>query len=86
MSFCLVFFDITDKTSIGHLFVFMYYRFLFEVYGVGAFDSVADTLCESSKLVGEGSFPCVFIFAFYWVAVFLGLTGDGVSGGIGFFD
>ena len=65
MSFCLFFFDITDKTSIGNLFVCWYCRFMFEIYGVGAFDLVANTLCKSSKFVDEGGFPCIFIFAFY---------------------
>ena len=32
--FLFFFFDITDKTSIGYLFVFRYCIFLFEVYGV----------------------------------------------------
>ena len=81
-----MFLDVTDKTSIGHFFVFRYRRFLPEVYGVGAFNSVANTLCELSELVGEGDFPSVFIVSLHEVAVFLGLTGDWVSDGIGFCD
>ena len=64
----------------------MVLQIFFEIYGVGAFDLVANTLCESSKFVGEGGFPCVFIFDFYLVEIFLGLTGYGLSDGIGFFD
>ena len=86
MSFCFVFLDVTYKTSIGHFFVFRHCRFLSEVYGVGAFNSVANTLCKLSGLVGEGGFPSVFIVSLYDVAVFLGLTGDWVSDGIGFRD
>ena len=57
--------DVTDKTSIGHFFALRYRIFLPEVNGVGAFNSVANTLCESSELVGEGGFPSVFIVALY---------------------
>ena len=78
--------DVTYKTSIGHFFVFRYRRFLSEIYGVGAFNSVANTLCETYELVGEEGFPSYFIVALYEVAVFFGLTGDWVSDGIGFCD
>ena len=74
-----MFLDVTYKTSIGHFFVFRYRSFLPGVYGVGAFNSVANTLCKSSELVGEGGFPSVFVVALREVAVFLGLTGDWVS-------
>ena len=84
MRFCFVFLDVTDKTSIGHFFVSRYRIFLSEIYGVVAFNSVANTFCETSELVGEGGFPSVFIVALYEVAVFLGLAGDWVSDGIGF--
>ena len=79
-----MFLDVTDKTSIGHFFVSRYRRFLSEIYGVGAFNSVANTLCKTSDLVGEGGLPSVFIVALYEVAVFLGLTGDWVSDRISF--
>ena len=65
MSFYFVFLDVTDKTSIGHFLVFRYCRFLSEVYGVGAFNSVANTLCKPSEFFGEGDFSSVFIFALY---------------------
>ena len=65
MSFCLIFFDITYKTWIGNLFVCWYCRFMFEIYVVGAFNLVANTLCESSEIVGKGGFPCVFIVSLY---------------------
>ena len=78
--------DVTDKKSIGHFFFFLYHRFLLEVYGVGAFNSVANTLCDLSELVGEGGFPSVFIVSLHEVAVFFGLTGDWVSDGICFCD
>ena len=81
-----MFLDVTDKTSIGHFFVFRYRRFLSEIYGVGAFNSVSNTLCETSELVGKGGFPSVFIVALYEVALFLGLTSDWVSDRIGFCD
>ena len=86
MSFCFVFLDVTDKMSIGHFFVSRYRIFLSEIYGVVAFNSVANTLCETSELVVEGGFPSVFFFALYEVAVFLGLIGYWVRDGIGFHD
>ena len=86
MSLCFVFLDVTDKTSIGHFFVSWYRRFFSEIDGVGAFNSVANTLCETSELIGEGGFPSVFIFALYEVEVFLGLISDWMSDGIGFRD
>ena len=79
MGFGFVFLDVADETSIGHFFAPWYRRFLFEVNGVGAVDLVANTLCESSELVGKGCFPSFFLVALYEVAVFLGLTGDWVS-------
>ena len=63
--FLFFFLDITDKTSIGHFFVFRYCIFLSEVYGVGAFNSVAKTLYEPSEIVGKGIFPSVFIVTLY---------------------
>ena len=75
MGLCFVFLDVTDKTSIGHFFALRYRRFLFEVNGFGAFNSVANTLCESSELVDEGCFPSVFIVTLYEVAVLLSLAG-----------
>ena len=86
MSFCFVVLDFTDKTSIGHFCVFQHRRFLPEDYGVGAFNSVANTLCKSSEIIGGGGFPSVFVVALYEVEVFLGLTSDWVSDVIGFFD
>ena len=72
MSFCFVFLDVTDETSISYFFVFWQCRFLSEVYGVGAFNSVANTLCEPSKLVGKGGFPmCLYRRP---------LLGDGILG------
>ena len=59
-----MFLDVADETSIGHFFAPRYRRFLFEVNGVGAVDSVANTLCESSKLVGEGFFKVSFSLPF----------------------
>ena len=79
-----MFLVVADETSIGYFFASQYRRFLFEVNGVGAVDLVANTLCESSKLVGEGCFPSVFIVALNQVEVLLGLTGDWVSDEIGF--
>ena len=81
-----MFLDVADGTSIGNFFVPRYRIFLLEVNGVGAVNSVANTLCESSELVGEGCFPNFFLGALYEVAVFLGLTGDWVSVGICFRD
>ena len=81
-----MFLDVTHKTSIGLFFVSWYRSFLSEIDGVGAFNSVSNTLCKTSELVGKGGFPSVFIVALYEVAVFLGLTGDWVSDGIGFRD
>ena len=86
MSFCVVFLDVTVKMSIGHFFVSRYRIFLSEIYGVVAFNSVANTLCETSELVVEGGFPSFFIVTFYEVAVFLGLTDDWVSDAIGFLN
>ena len=79
MSFCFLFLDVIEKTSIGHFFMFWYRRFLSKIYGVLAFNSFAHTLYETSKLVGEGGFPSVFIVALYEVVVFLGLNGYWVS-------
>ena len=55
-----MFLDVADKTSIGHFFAPRYHRFLFEENGVSAVDSVANNLCESSELVGEGFFQVSF--------------------------
>ena len=74
-----MFLDVADETSIGHFFAPRYRIFLFEVNVVGAVDLVANTLCESSKLIGEGCFPSFFLVALYEVAVFLGFNGDYVS-------
>ena len=79
-------FDVTDETSISHFFAPRYRRFLFEEDGVSAVYSVADTLCKSSELVGEGLSPNFFFVALYEVAVLLGLAGDGVSDGVCFRD
>ena len=79
-------FDITDKTSISHFFSPRYRRFLFEEDGVSAVYSVAETLCKSSKLVGEGFSPNLFFVALYEVAVLLDLTSDRVSDGVCFRD
>ena len=76
--------EVADETSKGHIFAPRYRRFLFEVNGVGAVDSVANILFKSSELVGEGCFPSFFLVAVYEVAVFLGLTDDWVSDGICF--
>ena len=81
MSFGFVFLDVADETSIGHLFAPWYRRF-FEENDVSAVDSVANTLRESSKLVGEGFFPSFFFVALHEVVVLLGLAGDWVSGGV----
>ena len=79
-------FDVTDKPSISHFFAPRYHRFFFEEDGVSAVDLVADTLCKSSKLVGEGFSPNLFFVAPYEVAVLLGLAGDRVSDGVCFRD
>ena len=50
--------------------------------GVSAVDSVADTLCKSPELVGEGFSPNFFFVAPYEVAVLLGFAGDGMSDGV----
>ena len=84
MSFYFVFLDVTDKTSINKFFVFRHHRFLPEVYGVGALNYVDNTLCKLSEIFGKGGFPSVFVVALHEVAVFLCLTGDWVSDGIGF--
>ena len=81
-----MFLDVADETSIGHFFAPRYRRFMFEVNGVGAIDSVANTLCKSSELVGKGCFPSFFLVVLYEVAVFLGLTSDWVSDVICFRD
>ena len=65
-----MFLDVTDKTSIGHFFVSRYCRFLYEIDGVGAFNSVANTLCETSELVDEGGLQSVFIVTLYEVAYY----------------
>ena len=75
-------FDVTDKTSISHFFAPWCHRFFLVEDGVSAFNSVADPLRKSSKLVGEGFPPNLFFVAPYEVAVLLGLTGDGVSDGV----
>ena len=54
-------------------------NFFFEEYDVSAVYSVADTLCKSSELVGEGFSPNLFFVALYEVAVLLGLASDRVS-------
>ena len=71
-----MFLDVADETSIGHFFAPRYSRFLFEGNGVGALNLVANTLCELSKLIGEGCFPSFFLVALYEVAIFLGLNCD----------
>ena len=81
-----MFLDVTDETSTSHFFAPQYRRFLFEEDGVSAVNSVANALCKSSKLVGEGFFPNLFFIALHEVAVFLGLTGDWVSDGVCFRD
>ena len=75
-------FDVTDKTIIRRFFDFRHRSFFFEEDGVSAVDSVADTLCKSPELVGEGFSPNFFFVAPYEVALLLGLTGDGVSDGV----
>ena len=47
-------FDVTDETTISHFFALRYRRFFLEEDGVSAVDLVADTLCKSPELVGEG--------------------------------
>ena len=75
-------FDVTDKTSISHCFSPRYRIFFFEEDGVSAVDSVADTLCKSSEIVGEVFSTNFFLVAPYEVAVLFGLAGDGVSDGV----
>ena len=75
-------FDVTDETTISHFFALRYCRFFLEEDGVSAVDLVADTLCKSPELVGEGFYPNLFFVAPYEVAVLLGLTGDWVSDGV----
>ena len=72
-------FDVTDETSISHFFAPQYRRFFLKEDGASSVDLVADTLCNSSELVGKGYFPNLFFVAPYEVAVLLGLTGNGVS-------
>ena len=79
-------FDVTDETSISHFFAPWYCRFLFEEDGVSAVYLVANTLCKSSELVGEGFFTNLFFVALHEVAVLLGLTGDRASDGFCFRD
>ena len=79
-------FDVTDKTSISHLFAPWYRRFFFEEDGVSAVDLVADTLCKSSELVGKIFSPNLFFVALHEVAVLFGLTGDRMSDGVCFRD
>ena len=86
MSFGFVFLDVTDEKSIRNFFASWYCRFLFEEDGVSAVNSVADTLCKLSKLVGKGFFPNFFFVALHEVEVLLGLTGDWVSDGVCFRD
>ena len=63
-------FDVTDETNISHFFALRYrIFFLEEDGGVSAVDSVADTLCKSPELVGEGFSPNFFYVAPYEVAV-----------------
>ena len=79
-------FDVTDETSISHFFAPRYRSFFFEKDGVSVVNLVADTLCKSSELVGEGFSPNFFFVALYEVAVLLGLAGDRVSDGVCFRD
>ena len=79
-------FDVTDETTISHFFALRYRRFFLEEDGVSAVDLVADTLCKSPELVGEGFSPNLFFVALHEVAVLLGLTGDRVSDGFCFRD
>ena len=79
-------FDVTDETSISHFFAPRYHRLFFEEDGVSAVNLVADTLCKSSELFGEGFSPNLFFLAPYEVAVLLGLAGDGLSDGVCFCD
>ena len=79
-------FDVTDGTSISHFFAPRYCRFFFEEYGVSAVYSVADTLCKSSELVGEGFYLNLFFVALYEVALLLGLAGDRVSDRVFFYN
>ena len=82
MGFGFVLFDVTDKTTISHFFALWYRTFFFEEDGVSAVDLVANTLCKSPELIGEGFSPNFFFVAPDEVAVLLGLTGDGVSDGV----
>ena len=75
-------FDVTDEMTISHFFAPQYHTLFFEEDGVSAVYSIANTLCKSSELVGEGFSPNLFFVALYEVAVLLGLTGDGVSDGV----
>ena len=77
-------FNVTDETSISHFFAPWYRRFFSEEDGVSAVYSVADTLCKSSELVGEGFSPNLFFVALYEVAVLLGLACDRVCDGVFF--
>ena len=79
-------FDVTDETTISHFFALRYRTFFLKEDGVSAVDSVADTLCKSPELVGEGFYPNFFFVAPYEVAVLLGLAGDGVSDRVCFCD
>ena len=75
-------FDVTDETTISHFFALRYHTFFLEEDGVSAVDLVADTLCKSPDLFGEGFSPNLFSVSLYEVAVLLGLTDDGVSHGV----
>ena len=79
-------FDVTDETSISHFFAPRCRIFLFEEDGVSAINLVADTLCKSSELVGEGFSQKIFFVALHEVAVLLVLTVDRVSDGVCFRD
>ena len=59
-----MFLDVTDETSVSHFFVYRYHRFLFEEDGVSAVNLVANTLCKSAELVGEGFFQISFSLPF----------------------
>ena len=74
--------DVTDETTISQYFALQHRRLFLEEDGVSAVDLVADTLCKSPDLVGEGFSPNLFFVAPYEVVVLLGLTGDGVSDGV----
>ena len=77
-------FDVTNNTSISHFVALPYRIFLFEEYGVSAVYLVADTLCKSSELVGEGFSQSFFFVALHEVAVLLGLTRNRVNGRVCF--